>query len=102
MHRVRARAHRREHQAARLRDRLADARGLPDLQVLEGVPVQAILLPQVAPTRNGRDAPVKPQGVQSGMPQTPLASSESLLEELRTWVEIETPTTEPAAVNRLM
>src|SRR3954469_25524308 len=36
------------------------------------------------------------------MPQTPLASSESLLDELRTWVEIETPTTEPSAVNRLM
>jgi len=36
------------------------------------------------------------------MPQTPLASSESLLEELRSWVEIETPTTEPSAVNRLM
>ena len=36
------------------------------------------------------------------MPHTPLASSESLLDELRTWVEIETPTTEPSAVNRLM
>ncbi len=36
------------------------------------------------------------------MPQTPLASSEALLEELRHWVELETPTTDPAAVNRLM
>ena len=31
-----------------------------------------------------------------------MPSSEALLEELRTWVEIETPTTDPAAVNRLM
>jgi glutamate carboxypeptidase len=36
------------------------------------------------------------------MPQTPLAASDALLAELRTWVELETPTTEPAAVNRLM
>ena len=36
------------------------------------------------------------------MPQTPLASSETLLEELPHWVELETPTTDPAAVNRLM
>ena len=31
-----------------------------------------------------------------------LGTSEKLLEELRGWVEIETPTTDPAAVNRLM
>src|SRR3954447_18660066 len=36
------------------------------------------------------------------MPQTPIASSDALLAELRTWVEIETPTTVPASVNRLM
>src|SRR3954452_2248537 len=36
------------------------------------------------------------------MPQTPVARSGYLLDELRTWVEIETPTTEPSAVNRLM
>ncbi len=36
------------------------------------------------------------------MPTTPLASADALLDELRTWVEIETPTTDPAAVNRLM
>ncbi len=36
------------------------------------------------------------------MPKTPLAGSEELLGELRTWVELETPTTEPASVNRLM
>ena len=30
-----------------------------------------------------------------------MPSSEALLEELRSWVEIETPTTDPAAVNRL-
>ncbi|MBV8913992.1 MAG: M20 family metallopeptidase [Acetobacteraceae bacterium] len=36
------------------------------------------------------------------MPQTPLASSEALLDELRRWVEIETPTTVADAVNQLM
>lgn len=36
------------------------------------------------------------------MPQTPLAGSDELLAELRRWVEIESPTTDPAAVNRLM
>src|SRR4051812_2974324 len=36
------------------------------------------------------------------MPQTPVPTSDALLAELRGWVEIETPTTEPAAVNRLM
>ena len=29
-------------------------------------------------------------------------SAEEILEEIREWVEIESPTTEPAAVNRLM
>jgi glutamate carboxypeptidase len=36
------------------------------------------------------------------MPQTDLGSSDRLLEELRIWVEAETPTTDAAAVNRLM
>jgi glutamate carboxypeptidase len=36
------------------------------------------------------------------MPATRIGSSEALLEELRGWVEIETPTTDPAAINRLM
>jgi len=36
------------------------------------------------------------------MPQTPIAPSDQLLAELRTWVEIETPTTDAAAVNRLL
>src|SRR3954470_1473296 len=36
------------------------------------------------------------------MPQTPVSTSDALLAELRSWVEIETPTTEPGAVNRLM
>jgi glutamate carboxypeptidase len=36
------------------------------------------------------------------MPQTDVGRSEDLLDELMTWVRIETPTTEPAAVNRLM
>ena len=31
-----------------------------------------------------------------------MPSSEALLDELRTWVEIETPTTDPIAVNRLL
>ncbi|NCY24390.1 MAG: M20 family peptidase, partial [Alphaproteobacteria bacterium] len=31
-----------------------------------------------------------------------MPSSETLLEELRTWVEIETPSADPAAVNRLV
>lgn len=35
------------------------------------------------------------------MPQTEIGTSERLLEELRGWVELETPTTAPAAVNRL-
>ncbi len=36
------------------------------------------------------------------MSQTDIGTSERLLEELRSWVEIETPTTDAAAVNRLM
>jgi glutamate carboxypeptidase len=36
------------------------------------------------------------------MPQTDVGSSEDLLAELATWVAMETPTTDPAAVNRLM
>jgi glutamate carboxypeptidase len=36
------------------------------------------------------------------MPVTELGSSDRLLAELRTWVEAETPTTDAAAVNRLM
>ncbi|MGA9865049.1 MAG: M20 family metallopeptidase [Acetobacteraceae bacterium] len=36
------------------------------------------------------------------MPQTELGRSEELLDELMGWVRIETPTTDPAAVNRLM
>lgn len=36
------------------------------------------------------------------MPQTEVGRSEDLLRELGTWVELETPTTDPAAVNRLM
>ncbi len=36
------------------------------------------------------------------MPQTEIGTSERLLEELRGWVETETPTTDPASVNRLV
>ena len=36
------------------------------------------------------------------MPQTEVGRSEDLFRELRTWVELETPTTDPAAVNQLM
>jgi glutamate carboxypeptidase len=36
------------------------------------------------------------------MPQTDVGGSEELLAELATWVAMETPTTDPAAVNRLM
>jgi glutamate carboxypeptidase len=36
------------------------------------------------------------------MPQTDVGSSENLLVELSKWVALETPTTDPAAVNRLM
>jgi glutamate carboxypeptidase len=36
------------------------------------------------------------------MPQTTIASSETLLEELAIWVKTETPTTDPARVNSLM
>ncbi|HTW72893.1 MAG TPA: M20 family metallopeptidase [Acetobacteraceae bacterium] len=36
------------------------------------------------------------------MPQTEIGSSEDLLQELSAWVRLETPTTDPAAVNRLM
>jgi glutamate carboxypeptidase len=36
------------------------------------------------------------------MPQTQLGDSETLLAELASWVRHETPTTDPAAVNRLM
>ena len=36
------------------------------------------------------------------MPQTQIAPSRTLLDELGTWVTLETPTTDPAAVNRLM
>ena len=36
------------------------------------------------------------------MPQTNVGNSEDLLAELSTWVTLETPTTDPAAVNRLM
>jgi glutamate carboxypeptidase len=36
------------------------------------------------------------------MPATDVGRSEDLLAELESWVRIETPTTEPAAVNRLM
>ncbi|WP_372621254.1 M20 family metallopeptidase [Falsiroseomonas sp.] len=36
------------------------------------------------------------------MPRTELGSSDRLLDELRSWVEAETPTTDPAAVNRLL
>ena len=36
------------------------------------------------------------------MPQTDVGRSEDLLAELAGWVKLETPTTDPAAVNRLM
>ena len=36
------------------------------------------------------------------MPQTNVGRSEDLLAELAAWVRLETPTTDPAAVNRLM
>ena len=36
------------------------------------------------------------------MPQTDVGRSEELLAELATWVAMETPTTDPASVNRLM
>ena len=36
------------------------------------------------------------------MPQTEVGTSEALLEELSGWVRLETPTTDAAAVNRLM
>ena len=36
------------------------------------------------------------------MPATNVGTSEQLLAELSTWVQMETPTTDPAAVNRLM
>jgi glutamate carboxypeptidase len=36
------------------------------------------------------------------MPATDPGTSEAILDGLRAWVEIETPTTDPAAVNRLM
>ena len=36
------------------------------------------------------------------MPQTETGRSDDLLAELSTWVRLETPTTDPAAVNRLM
>jgi len=36
------------------------------------------------------------------MPQTQIGTSEDLLTELAVWVKTETPTTDPAAVNRLM
>ena len=36
------------------------------------------------------------------MPQTDIGTSETLLAELASWVAMETPTTDPAAVNRLM
>ncbi|MBU8542879.1 MULTISPECIES: M20 family metallopeptidase [Roseomonadaceae] len=36
------------------------------------------------------------------MPATTIGTSEQLLEELRLWVEQETPTTDPVAVNRLI
>ncbi len=36
------------------------------------------------------------------MPQTDVGRSEDLLTELSAWVRLETPTTDPAAVNRLM
>jgi glutamate carboxypeptidase len=36
------------------------------------------------------------------MPQTDMGRSEDLLDELAAWVRLETPTTDPAAVNRLM
>ncbi len=36
------------------------------------------------------------------MPQTDVGSSDALLKELALWVELETPTTDPIAVNRLM
>ena len=36
------------------------------------------------------------------MPHTDVGTSERLLEELSEWVKLETPTTDPTAVNRLM
>jgi glutamate carboxypeptidase len=36
------------------------------------------------------------------MPQTQVGRSEDLLDELKGWVRLETPTTDPTAVNRLM
>ena len=36
------------------------------------------------------------------MPHTDVGRSEELLAELASWVTLETPTTDPAAVNRLM
>src|SRR6478735_1917714 len=36
------------------------------------------------------------------MPHTNVGTSQALLDELATWVAMETPTTDPAAVNRLM
>jgi glutamate carboxypeptidase len=38
----------------------------------------------------------------SAMPQTDVGRSEDILTELSAWVRLETPTTDPAAVNRLM
>jgi len=36
------------------------------------------------------------------MPETHIGPAEALLDELRRWVELETPSTDPAAVNRLL
>mgnify|MGYP002654443912 CR=1 FL=1 len=36
------------------------------------------------------------------MPETHIRPAEALLDELRRWVELETPSTDPAAVNRLL
>jgi glutamate carboxypeptidase len=41
-------------------------------------------------------------GVYRAMPQTDVGRSDELLAELAAWVRMETPTTDPAAVNRLM
>src|SRR6185312_3131931 len=42
------------------------------------------------------------KGRDPAMPSADVGSSEDLLNELATWVRLETPTTDPAAINRLM
>src|SRR5712675_2187348 len=53
-------------------------------------------IPSEAHTRPSQTAQDQP------MPQTDVGRSEDLLAELSKWVALETPTTDPTAVNRLM